>query len=241
MQIAVLSDIHGNLEAFQAVISDLEERNPDRVISLGDLIGYGPNPEEIIQLFRKKGYTSVLGNHEAALFDTKMRNWLNFQARENSVHTENLLSQNSREFCGNLKKSIHQEGALFVHGFPPESVLQYITRKSDEYLNAFFSKTAESLIFVGHTHDLLLLSWDGSNVERKKFTKAVIELQAGKKYIVNVGSVGQPRDGSNSAKYVFWDTAANTLEIIQLPYDYKTTTRKIKERGFPDAYGFRLW
>lgn len=241
MLVAVLSDIHGNLEAFQAVVENLDSRNPDKVICLGDLIGYGPNPEEVIQLFIEKGYISVLGNHEAALLDPRMRNWLNFQARENSIHTEKLISKSSLEFCSKLKNSITEQNAVFVHGFPPRSVLQYITFKSDKDLKKFFTTSSSDLFFVGHTHDLFIICWDGNNTEKIRFSSELFELHPDKKYIVNAGSVGQPRDGSNTAKIIFWDTVAHTLEIAQIPYDFKKTTLKIKKRGFPDAYGYRLW
>ena len=130
MRIAILSDIHGNLEAFQAVITDLETQQMDNVICLGDLIGYGPDPEDVVTLFQGKGYFSVLGNHEAALHTKKMREWLNFQARENSLHTEKLLSPRSINFCCGLKKSATFAGALCVHGFPPASVLKYVIATS---------------------------------------------------------------------------------------------------------------
>lgn len=242
MLIAVLSDIHGNLEALQAVIECLDTRNPDEVICLGDLIGYGPNPEEVVQLFIDKGYLAVLGNHEAAILDPKIRKWLNFQAQENSIQTEKLLSQRSLEYCRKLKKNINMHNAMFVHGFPPTSVLQYITYKSEEALQKFFAKNSSAdLFFVGHTHDLFITSWDGASVEKLKFPTEVFQLQPHCKYIVNAGSVGQPRDGNNAAKFILWDTHKKILEAVQVPYDFKATTKKIKERGFPEAYGYRLW
>ncbi|NOR23501.1 MAG: metallophosphoesterase, partial [Desulforhopalus sp.] len=91
MKVAVLSDIHGNLEAFEAVRADLQQQGADRAICLGDNIGYGPNPDEVVCRLRQLGYTSVLGNHEFALMDERGRRWFNFQAEENNVDTEKLL------------------------------------------------------------------------------------------------------------------------------------------------------
>ena len=240
MLIAILSDIHGNLEAFQAVIKDMEARNPATVICLGDLIGYGPDPDEIVKIVIQKNYRCVLGNHEAALMERKMRNSLNFQAKDNSIHTEKLLSPASLEFCCSLKKTLKFENSLYVHGFPPESVLRYASKVSDKELISFFTTFTQDLCFVGHTHDLFIIRWDGKRVTRETFAERIYSLNAGNKYLINAGSVGQPRDGNNNSKYLLWDSDNSTLEVVFVPYDFKTTAQKIKERGFPDAYGLRL-
>lgn len=241
MLVAIISDIHANLEAFQAVIDDVDKKNPDTVICLGDSIGYGPDPEEVVQLVRQKGYLSVLGNHEAAVVKKKMRKSFNFQAKENSIETELLLSDESLEFCRNLPKYLIIKDALFVHGFPPDSVLGYVTRKSDEQIASYLENATRTLFFVGHTHDLLAVSWDGTHLKREPILDQNYKLQPGFKYIINCGSVGQPRDGDNKAKYILWHTESHVIETVQIPYDFKTTSRKIKERGFPEAYALRLW
>jgi predicted phosphodiesterase len=241
MMIAILSDIHGNLEAFQAVIDDMEARKPGRVICLGDLIGYGPDPDEVVRLFRKKGYLSVLGNHEAALQSRSVRNRLNEQVRKNSIETEKLLSRQSHAFCRGLPNNMTVENALFVHGFPPSSVLRYVSMASDSELVNYFKEAETDICFVGHSHDLCSYCWAGDSLKKEKLDKETYRLHRGKKYIVNVGSVGQPRDGTNSAKYILWESEAYRLEIIRIPYDYKTTSRKIEARGFPEIYARRLW
>lgn len=240
MRIAVLSDIHGNLEAFQAVIVDMEQHQPDKVICLGDLIGYGPDPEEVVSLFQQKCYVSVLGNHEAALQTKKLRNKLNFQARENSHRTEDLLSPGSITFCCGLQKNATFADALYVHGFPPASVLQYITMTPDDQIAAYFQNSKNNFCFVGHSHDLLLISWKNAQVDKQKLAKGVHSLSSSAKYIINAGSVGQPRDGNNNAKYLLWDTDKNSIEVRYVPYDINITIQKILDRGFPKAYGQRL-
>jgi predicted phosphodiesterase len=240
MRIAILSDIHGNLEAFQAVIANMETRHLNKVICLGDLIGYGPDPEEVVSLFQKKGYFSVLGNHEAALQTKKMRDWLNFQAQENSLHTEKLLSPQNITFCCELEKSAIIAEALCVHGFPPDSVVKYSTRVTDDEFVSFFENSKDNLCFVGHSHELLLVSWENGKLHKKSLTKGVYSLSASAKYLINAGSVGQPRDGNNNAKYLIWDTEKAIIEVIFVPYDTQTTIQKIIDRGFPKAYGLRL-
>lgn len=240
MLVAILSDIHANLEAFEAVVSDFEKRKPDSVICLGDLIGYGPDPEEVVRRFRLKGYRSVMGNHEVVLVDEGLLRWFNFQARENSLKTEQLLSAESLEYCRNLPKYLQYQDAVFVHGFPPDSVLIYLNRKSDRELLSFFKKADHNLFFVGHTHDLFAVCWDGEKIYREPFAQGICQLRDECKYIVNAGSVGQPRDGDNRAKYLLWDTETKRIEAVRVSYDWKTTTKKIIDRGFPESYAFRL-
>lgn len=240
MLIAVLSDIHGNLEAFQKVIDHIEKQNPDKVICLGDLIGYGPNPDEVVRLILRRRYLSVIGNHEAALQSKRIRNLFNFPSRKNSIETEKLLSAESFDFCCSLPENLTVGNALFVHAFPPASVLRYITMASDRALKTYFATADTDLCFVGHTHELLIFCSDGRSLKRESLNRETYRLDPEKKYIINAGSVGQPRDGTNTAKYLLWDTAAHRLEIIRLPYDHATTVKKIQERGFPEAFGRRL-
>lgn len=240
MKIAVLSDIHGNLEALEAVVADLRQRGADRVICLGDNIGYGPDPEAVIRLLRRLGYISILGNHELALRDPKARRWFNFQAAENNIATAALLSPESLEYCVSLPVSLEFGGALFVHGFPPDSVLRYLTRQSDETLLALLTGTTESHFFLGHTHKLELVRLADGVISREPLAKGMIRLVPGEKYIVNGGSVGQPRDGDRLAKYLLWDNEAASLETLYVDYDRTTTMHKIRALGFPESYASRL-
>jgi len=241
MLTAILADIHANLEAFQAVIADLEGRPIDSVLGLGDLIGYGPDPDEVVSLFRRKGYISVQGNHEAALSDRKMRSWLNFQARENSIITEQLLSPENRAYCRALPENMTTAGALFVHGFPPSSLLRYLTMASDNDLQSYLHEADTPLCFVGHAHVLAAVTWDGQTLTHDILTAGHYQLSDTTQYLINAGSVGQPRDGTSSAKYLLWDSLKNRLEIVCVDYDIGTTVAKIEKRGFPEAYGLRLW
>lgn len=240
MRIAVLSDIHGNLEAFEAVIADMTARRPDRVLCLGDLVGYGPNPEEVVRLFQHCGFTAVLGNHDAALHRPGPLNKLNFQAKENSLQTKKLMSQQSLDFCRGLPEKLMVEDALFVHGFPPSSLQQYLTWTSDTQLAKFFKQSDLRLSFVGHSHALAMVSWDGQRVTWHDLEQRIYSLKNKCKYIINVGSVGQPRDGNNNAKYLLWESESNEIEVLYVPYNYSYTIKKIFDRGFPKAYGIQL-
>ncbi len=240
MKIAVLSDIHGNLEAFRAVVASIEVRRPDRVVCLGDMVGYGPEPEEVVQLFRDLQYDCILGNHELAMLEKIERRRLNFQARENNIRTEKLLSKGSLKYCRGLSPSFSIHNAHFVHGFPPDSVHKYAYNLSDKTLLELFESSNFSHYFVGHTHKLNMVTQDGDVLVRSALKEGKISFVPDQKYLITVGSVGQPREEDNRAKYVVWDSDEKTLEVVYVSYDIESTIRKIKARGFPEAYGIRL-
>jgi predicted phosphodiesterase len=240
MRLAILSDIHGNLEAFQSVHADMERQGLDGVVCLGDMIGYGPDPEDVIRGIRNLQCSAVLGNHEASLLTEKARKWMNFQARENSITTEKLLSEESITYCRTLPRSLHSGESWFVHGYPPDSVFTYLFNKTDQGIEALFAASEASLYFVGHTHDLQLVSQQQGKVIRTPLSKGRIHLDHDRKYIINAGSVGQPRDGDNRAKYLIWDNETRDMDVLFIPYDSEKTIRKIHERGFPDIYAERL-
>ncbi len=241
MRIAILSDIHANLEALQAVVVDMGDRLIDRIICLGDNIGYGPDPEAVVRLVREIGCLCVLGNHEAALVSEKARRWMNFQAQENSFRTEQMLSEESRKYCQRLPTSLELDDAVFVHGFPPDSVFIYLNRQPDSRLAGQFASSPRSRFFVGHTHELQLVCQEGVGVVHLPLGEGTVGIPPDSKAIVNAGSVGQPRGHDKRAKYVIWDQAAHELEVRCVPYDGEATARKILELGFPGAYAERLY
>lgn len=240
MRLAILSDIHSNLEAFQAVCVDLERQKTDGIVCLGDMVGYGPDPEEVVRGVQELQCNTVMGNHEASLLVEKARNWMNFQARENSIRTEQLLSRKSLAFCRSLPQFLHSGDTWFVHGYPPESVFAYLFNQSDNKIAELFVSSDASLFFVGHTHDLKLVWQQQGNVMRSPLFEGRINLSKVHKYIINAGSVGQPRDGDKRAKYLIWDNETRDLDVLFVPYDSRKTIRKIRELGFPDVYAERL-
>jgi len=240
VKIAVLSDIHGNLEAFEAVRADLERQGADRVICLGDNVGYGPDPEDVVQRIQQLSYESILGNHEFALMDHRGRKWFNFQAQENNIATQELLSQKTRAYCSGLPTFLEFDNAHFVHGYPPASVFRYLNRQSDERIASLFAGASASLYFLGHTHTLQLVTGQKGDIRRRHLGQEKIVLKPGEKYIINGGSVGQPRDDDYRAKYLLWDRDARELEVRFVHYDNELTMKKIRERGFPEIYAMRL-
>lgn len=241
MKIAVFSDIHGNLEALEAAVEDLTGVAADRVVCLGDLIGYGPDPEAVVSRVANLGFVSILGNHEEALVSRRVRQWMNFQARENSIATEQLLSADCRRYCSELPRQYRAEEALFVHGAPPDSLTTYLYNLKKPDIEKIFAENSERLFFVGHTHELQLISIEGEEVIREKPAAGKpVPLRRERKYLVNCGSVGQPRDGDSRAKYILWNSEKWTVEVRAVQYDKERTAEKIMARGFPRAYADRL-
>lgn len=241
MRMAVVSDIHGNLEALREVLADIDLAQIDSMVSLGDNVGYGPEPEEVLVLLRERNIPSTMGNHELGIIDPAgYASWFNPPTRLSLEITRRLLSAASLDFIKTLKPSRIECECLCVHGSPPDSMMTYLFELSRLRLRNAFRAMKQDMCFVGHTHDLELVSFDGKDIVRIGLSEGALHLKSGLSYIVNVGSVGQPRDGNNRAKYVIWDSTARTLDVRFVAYDIEKTVRKILSLGFPAFNADRL-
>ena len=242
MRIAVLSDIHSNMEALSAVLADIELSPAaiDRVISLGDNIGYGPDPEPVIATLIQRQILSVLGNHERAMLDDDFLIPFNPAAKKSLLINRQLLSRESINYLSNLAPFLVFQGARFVHGVPPDLVDHYISKRKICSLVHIMEALKERISFVGHTHELMIYESGPGGVKKKNFIKTRVFLAKEYKYIINSGSVGQPRDGYNEAKYVIWDSRKNTIESRFVPYDIPCVIKKIKKAGIPIQYASQL-
>jgi diadenosine tetraphosphatase ApaH/serine/threonine PP2A family protein phosphatase len=241
MKIAVISDIHGNLEALSAVLADIERTGAGEIVSLGDNVGYGGDPEEVTQLLRSLRIPSVMGNHELGIARPEYISWFNASARESLILTGRLLSPESKEWLAALPASLVFRECLFVHGCPPDSITDYIFEQSDSRLIRRFGRAEQQICFVGHTHTLELITIQGRRVVHMQPGRETLSLSPGARHIVNAGSVGQPRDGDGNAKYVIWDSATHSLEVRFIPYDVERAAEKIIRQGFPRFNATRLW
>jgi predicted phosphodiesterase len=241
VRVAIISDIHSNLAAFQEVLADIERSHLDRIVSLGDNIGYGPEPEEVLRLIRMRNIPSIMGNHELGIADPSCLSWFNSSARRSLEINRELLSPISIRDIQTLKPALTMDRCLFVHGFPPDSITTYLFEVSDIKLKSIFPDIDQELCFVGHTHDLELISFDGQRVRHAPLREGVIHLEEGRKYLINAGSVGQPRDGDNRSKYLIWDSESRQLEVRFLRYDIARTVRGILALGLPRINADRLW
>ena len=241
MRIAILSDIHGNMDAFISVLEAVDVLAPDAVYSLGDNIGYGPEPEAVITMLRQRQIPSVLGNHELALIEPDYLNWFNPLARKSLEQSFQMLSEASVAFISRMKPALSAFDCRFVHGFPPNSSTTYVFQASDRAIRDTLARLPERICFIGHTHDLELISLAQHGVTRSRLVPGETRLKRDTSYLINVGSVGQPRDGTNQAKFALWDTDSHCLEIMAIPYDIDRVVNKIIEAGLPRQHANKLW
>ncbi|NJB69284.1 putative phosphodiesterase [Desulfobaculum xiamenense] len=242
MKLAVLSDIHGNLNAFEAVLADMDAVGVDEIASLGDIIGYGPNPDDCVALLRSRTSLSVLGNHEHGVLRERHRVWFGEKPRIAVEITAALISADTRAYIASLPRAIVFRGMRFVHGYPPDSPYFYLYAADEERLARTFARLAEDICFVGHTHMLELVADDHGTPVRTTLTPGVHTLPRDRKHIVNVGSVGQPRDDfDRRAKYVIFDTQTRTLEVRLVAYDARPMAERMLAQGVPEVFARRLF
>lgn len=241
MRLAILADIHGNYRALEAVLADVAVMAVDRILSLGDNIGYGPEPEEVTQALIRARIDSVMGNHELGLVSRGYYSRLHTTARESLHLTRSLLSAASLAWLASLPSCLVRDKVRFVHGCPPDSMTAYLYAPTENRLRRLFASYPEQICFAGHTHNL---GWH----QQKDDAVTSCSLGLGRhnlalltRHLLLPGSVGQPRDAlSWHAKYMLWDQGAATIEVRAVVYDVQTTIRLLGERGFPSSNAKRL-
>lgn len=241
MRIAVISDIHANMAAFEAVLEDIDNQNISEIISLGDNIGYGPDSEEVINELQRRNILSIQGNHEYAVVNKRYFNRLNPDPKKSLELSLKILSTESIAFINSLPTLLIYQGARLVHGCPPKSQTAYLFFPSQLLLDKIFSSFPENLCFYGHTHTLNFFE-EGLPPEKGLDVKpGSIRINPEKRYIINPGSVGQPRDGiNNRAKYLIWDQKKEVVVYRDVQYDVMRTVKKMRKLGFPSFNSERL-
>jgi len=229
------------MDAFTRVLSDMEGQGVDEVISLGDNIGYGPESGKVVRRIRDQKIPSVIGNHELALQDSTHLERFNKAARISLEKTRALLTEDEIQFSVQLEPFLTRHNCRFVHGFPLECPLTYQFQVTEKKMQRIFTQMTEPVCFTGHTHCLEAIEWDGHRIRRVPLQEGDTHLKDTSKYILNIGSVGQPRDGDNRAKYAIFDTRRRTLRIRFIPYDIAAVADKIIDSGLPETHGLRLW
>lgn len=237
MRYAVLSDVHGNIEALQAVLGVVAAS--DEVLCLGDIVGYGPDPNACIALLRARGASTVLGNHDVAAVDGHGLEYFNDAAREALEWTRIVLAPDHAAWLDSLSYEIRHPAFLMVHGAPVR-YFAYILDK--EEAAAAFAATDAPLILVGHTHvaEYYEQSSAGAIAHAHRQHGGRLILKEGRRYIVNVGSVGQPRDLNPEASFAFYDPDARTIEWQRVAYPIGAVQQKIAAARLPAASARRL-
>lgn len=240
MRIAVLSDIHANLAALEAVRADFPE--VDAVWVLGDIVGYGPQPNEVIALLQTMGARSVLGNHDGAAIETVDAAYFNPDARAAIEWTRGVIDDNSRAYIATLPEVRRDGDMTAVHGSPRDPIWEYITSAgvAAENFDAFETR----LCLFGHTHmPIVYREMDGSVDAVPGYPGPAVELDGGR-CLVNPGSVGQPRDGLPDASYALLElrdgSGADSIEFRRVPYEVARTQQLMRERDLPARLVERL-
>jgi diadenosine tetraphosphatase ApaH/serine/threonine PP2A family protein phosphatase len=235
-KIAVLGDVHGNLEALQAVMEDARLQRCNQFVCVGDIVGYNANPAECLELIRQYDFSVVRGNHDHYCSNDERLEDFHPLAAKVMDWTRQQLSSEQLDYLRHLPLSTIVEGFTLVHSTldMPEK-WGYVFDALDA--DASFNYQTTALCFHGHTH-LPVAYEKQSRVTRTELTR--IRLMLGKRYFINAGSVGQPRDGDPRAAYAIYDTRTRDVELRRLRYDIQKAAGKIVAAGLPERLAKRL-
>jgi predicted phosphodiesterase len=238
MPYLVLSDIHSNLPALEAVLAEVDLAHIDEVLCLGDLVGYGPNPDECIARLRELPLRCVAGNHDWAAIGKMDTAEFNPAAREACQWTTKELTAENRAYLESLPETLVQDNYTLVHGSLRAPIWEYVThplvaQRSFELLNT-------QLCFHGHTHVPVIFREEGPHPQAYILPPGQrINLDTNR-YMINTGSVGQPRDGDPRASYLLFDSREATVEHRRVDYPVEETQKSMKKKGLPESLITRL-
>jgi diadenosine tetraphosphatase ApaH/serine/threonine PP2A family protein phosphatase len=241
MKYGILGDIHANLSALEAALEGFRRAGVDRIVSVGDIVGYGAAPRECIDLVRSTGATVVKGNHDAACVDEIDVMYFNNYAREAVGWTQTVLSRDDRRWLAQLPMTAHLEHCSVSHGtlYRPE-LFDYIQSTTDADPSLDIMELP--VCFVGHTHVPVALMRMHDDPLRTAYTvDSLIDVSDAYRALVNVGSVGQPRDEDPRAAYAVYDTDESTVSILRTDYDIERESARIRAAGLPAVLADRLY
>jgi diadenosine tetraphosphatase ApaH/serine/threonine PP2A family protein phosphatase len=237
MTTVLLSDIHANLEALQAVLAAVDERKPDRILCLGDVVGYGASPNECLDLVRSRCEVVLLGNHDAAASGGPEAARFNVYARTAAEWTARTLTRDNREYLQKLPLTAPCATFFCVHASPatPRDWEYLLDRFDAEPQFAYFT---EPVCFIGHTHQPAVFMADPDGT--RSLPVGTLRIDPERRYIINVGSVGQPRDRDPRACFVVLREGSGELEYVRVPYDIEGAQARIRAAHLPEVLAARL-
>ena len=237
MKYAIISDVHGNLEALNTVLEDADARGCEKTICGGDVVGYNANPKECMDIVRGLDIPCVMGNHDEYVGQDCDLSAFNPVAAAAVEWTREQLSVEDRKWLCDLRYVRLMDHFSIVHGtMDSPRKWGYVQDVSDAADSFTYQSTA--LCFHGHTHVPVAFVDDGFDIENGTFEH--LKLEPGSRYFINVGSVGQPRDGDPRASYCIYDSVEESVELFRLPYDIGTAQQKIRNAGLPERLAERL-
>jgi diadenosine tetraphosphatase ApaH/serine/threonine PP2A family protein phosphatase len=237
VQIAVVSDVHSNLAALEAVLSAIDAAPPDEIWCLGDVVGYGPRPNECCEIVESRADICLGGNHDLAVRGTIDLAEFRGDAAVAARWTRDILTEPARAFLDRLEPEGERDEVALYHGSARDPVWEYVL--SDEAAAATLAVSPFPLVLVGHSHVALEVEWrddlltgglapDGTRVDVRD------------RVLLNPGSVGQPRDGEWRAAYLLLDREADTATFHRVEYDVERTQAEMRAAGLPEALAARL-
>jgi predicted phosphodiesterase len=238
VRVAVVSDIHGNLHALRAVLAAIAREEVDAVWCLGDLVGYGPRPNECCSEIEGAAALCLVGNHDLGVVGRIPLEDFSDDAAAAARWSQSVLAADARVYLERLESLAAPDGAELYHASPRDPVWEYVL--GDEAARAAFALSAAPLVLVGHSHVALAFVLEGDLVEGALAPGgAEIDLSE-HRWLLNPGSVGQPRDGDPRAAYLVLDLDARRALFRRVPYEIERTQEEIRERGLPEALAARL-
>ncbi|MBZ0202079.1 MAG: metallophosphatase family protein [Ignavibacteria bacterium] len=236
MKYAIISDIHANTEALDVCLKEIDRLKVDRLICLGDLVDYCAEPNEVVKLIKERCDVVILGNHDEAQFNHPLSNGFSENARISSIHTRDVIDPEWIEYFKTLEHTHSESDILFVHASPfTPRAYKYV--RSEEAASENFAAFDEKVCFIGHSHQPLI--FESSPGGLKLISEG--KLNPGHRYIINVGSVGQPRDTDPRLAFGFFDTGEFEYKLIRVEYDIKSASEKIITEGLPEFLARRLF
>ncbi len=236
MRYGIISDIHSNWEALEGVLAECRKLKVGTLLCCGDIVGYGADPKKCLEVIRKLNVTTVAGNHDWAVSGRLDSSYFTDDGKAAVMWTRGCIGLEDIMYLNGLPLELKNKDCILVHSSLKNPVhFTYVTNiaKAAEA----FSVMEDRVCFIGHTHVPVIFVRHGENIYQND---GKIEIDAACQYIVNVGSVGQPRDGNPMASFCIYDTALQTIELKRVLYDVKTAQRKILEAGLPPFLSLRL-
>jgi len=239
MKLAFISDIHANLEALEAVIADIDTKSVDAIYCLGDVVGYGANPNECVDIVSKRCKGVLLGNHDAVATGLLTTQHFNVHARIAIEWTAEALTSDNKKFLAAQPLAKTIDNLTMVHATPYQpGMWYYITSLEEAYFN--FQSFDTKICLVGHTHIPMIIALDEEEIYVHQEKQISYKGRDKLRLLVNIGSVGQPRDRNPESSYGILDTDEEKLSLYRVPYDIAKTQSKMKKIKMPDFLVNRL-
>jgi len=238
VRVAAISDIHANLHALEAVLEAIDADPPDELWCLGDLVGYGPRPNEVVALVRERAGISLLGNHDLGVLGSLDLDEFSPDAAASAVWTRTVLLDEHRAYLESLSPKAKAEGAELYHASPRDPVWEYVI--TEEAARAALEATIAPVVLVGHSHIALAITLTEGRLEGDLAPAgSEVGLDEGR-WLLNPGSVGQPRDGDPRAAWLDLDLPSGRARFRRVPYDIERTQAEIRDRALPESLAQRL-